>query len=307
MELTNQQGTYISKDKKEIEQALIEEYEAKYHLAEASPFLHEPLLSEFGPLALNHNVERVMQGSYVCPENTNKYVPCFIKHLARPKALQHNPNNETVISTEQLNQFWDKMDEKIVSSPSGRHIGTYKAIARHPSNSIIQTRMTSLPFESGIPLHRISQCINVSLLKKGKGITPKDLRTIWLLEADFNSAAKIHWVARLMNDTAINNQLIPNLQYAKHGSKAIEAAVVKVLFFDHIRQNKKPGVIFASDLMQCFDRMAHPICSLVPRRLGVPNSVIQCMLLTIQQMTHKVRTGYGDSTQTYGNNKTRPL
>ena len=79
--------------------------------------------------------------------------------------------------------------------------------------------MTSLPFELGLPLHRASQCINVSLLKKGKGITPKDLRTIWLLEADFNSAAKIHRVARMMNGTAINNNLVPDSQYAKVTAK----------------------------------------------------------------------------------------
>ena len=149
-------------------------------MAEASPFLHEPLLSE------------VMKGTYVCPLNTNKYVQCFIKHLARPAVIQKNPDNETIITTTQLNQFWNKMDEKIVSSPSGQHIGTYKATSQHPSNSDIQARMTSLPFELGLPLHRTSQCINVSLLKKGKCITPKDLRTIWLLEADFNSAAKIY-------------------------------------------------------------------------------------------------------------------
>ena len=59
--------------------------------------------------------------------------------------------------------------------------------------------------------------------------------------------------------------------------------------------------------MQCFDRMAHTVCSLVSRRLDVPQSVIKCMLLTIQKMTHTVRTGYGDSTQTYGNNNTKPL
>jgi len=144
-------------------------------------------------------------------------------------------------------------------------------------------------------------------LKKGKGITPSDLRTIWLLEADFNAGAKIHWVKRMMNETGIGNGLIPDSQYAKRGNKAIETALVKVLFFDHIRQNKQPGVLFASDLMQCFDRMAHPVCSLVSRRMGVPKSVIKCMLLTIQQMSHRVRTGYGDSSFTYGNDTEHPL
>ena len=307
MELSNDEGTFISTDKEEIERALIQEYEAKYHLAEASPFLKEPLLSKFGQLALNRNSERVKNGTYQCPVGVSKYTKCFIKHLARDPIMNHLPENDTVITTDQLNQFWKNMNEKTVSSPSGRHIGTYKATSTHPQHSNIQARMTSLPFELGIPLKRTSQCINVSLLKKGKGITPSNLRTIWLLEADFNSGTKIHWVTRMMNDKAMNNNLIPQSQYAKRGSKAIEAAIVKVLFFDHIRQNKQPGIIFASDLMQCFDRMAHPVCSLVFRRLGVPATVIQCMLLTIQQMQHRVRTGYGDSTFTYGNNKTHPL
>ena len=42
--------------------------------------------------------------------------------------------------------------------------------------------------------------------------------------------------------------------------------------------------MFASDLMQCFDKIAHPVYSLVSRRMGVPKSVIQCTLLTIQQI-----------------------
>ena len=72
------------------------------------------------------------------------------------------------------------------------------------------------------------------------------------------------------------------------------------MFFYYLRQTRKPGVFFASDLVQCFDRMAHPVCSLVSQRLGVGAPVIQCMLLAIQQMSHKIRTGYGDSERTYG-------
>ena len=59
--------------------------------------------------------------------------------------------------------------------------------------------------------------------------------------------------------------------------------------------------------MQCFDRMAHPVCSLVSQRLGVHPSVVQCMLLAVQRMEHRVRTGYGDSDYTYGNDREHPL
>ena len=122
-----------------------------------------------------------------------------------------------------------------------------------------------------------------------------------------NAGAKIHFVKRMMNETAIPNGLIPVSQYAKKHNKAIEAAIVKVLFFDYLRQTRKPGIIFASDLMQCFDRMAHPVCSLVSQGLGVDFSVIRCMLTAIQCMTHRLRTGYGDSEVKYGNDQTNPL
>lgn len=127
------------------------------------------------------------------------------------------------------------------------------------------------------------------------------------MEADLNTGAKVHFVKRMMNTTAINHNLVPESQSAKKGCKAIEAALVKILFFDNLRQTRKPGVIFASDLMQCFDRMAHPVCSLVSQRLGVDISVIQCMLLAVQQMTHKIRNSYGDSECSYGNDTKSPL
>ena len=279
----------------------MKEYEAKYRLAESSPFLDEPLLSDLGPLALNSNAEKILEGTYICPPGVDTYTEKFIHHLARPDQLHNANHNEVNITTDCLNAFWKKMNEKVVSSPSGRHIGTYKATSLHQQNAIIQSKFTSLPYELGFPLPRTTQCINVSLLKKGKGITPSDLRTIWLMEADLNSGAKLHFVTRMINQTALSNNVIQESQYAKKGSRAIVAALVKILYFDHVRQNKKPAVFFASDLMQCFDRMAHPVCSLVSQRLGVHPSVVQCMLLAVQRMERRVRTGYGDANTTYGN------
>ena len=237
----------------------------------------------------------------------DRYTKSFIHQLAKSESIKPLPYNDVPISTGQLNSFWKKIDEKIVSSPSERHYGTYKAASTHDTNSIIQSKMTSLPYELGFPLPRTTQSINVSLLKKGKGCTPSDLRTIWLMEADLNAGSKIHFVSRMINSTALNNNAIQPSQYAKKGSRAIEAAIVKILYFDHLRQNKKPGVFFASDLMQYFDRMAHPVCSLVSQRLGVHPSVVQCMLLAIQRMEHRVRTGYGDANETYDNYRDRPL
>ena len=305
MELKKDGVSYVSTDKDEIEAALIEEYETKYHLAEASPFLQEPLLSDVGPLALGESANQILNGTYSCPSGVSKYTEKFISYLKKDEIVQEH--NRIEITTEDSNYFWHKIKEKVSSSPSDRHYGTYKAACSHEGNAKIQAKLTSWPYQLGFPLPRTTNCINVSLLKKGKGITPSDLRTIWLLEADFNAGAKQHFVTRMMNSTALGNDLIPASQYAKRGSRAIEAALVKILYFDHIRQNKLPGVFFASDLMQCFDRMAHPVCSLVSQRWGVHPNVILCMFTAIQQMKHKIRTGFGDSDREYGNDHVRPL
>ena len=86
---------------------------------------------------------------------------------------------------------------------------------------------------------------NVSLVKKGKGIKPSNLPTIWLMEADLNTGTKIHFVKCMTTDTEIKNDLIPKSQCAKKNNKAIDAAIVKILFFDYLRQTQKPGVFFA--------------------------------------------------------------
>ena len=296
MEISLHNKTFLSADREQLESALIQENEYKYRLAYSSPFLHEPLFSEFGHMALNNNAQAVLDGTYQCPPTLHKYTKQFISHLEMDKCVRKAGTNPVTFTTSQSNAFWKRMTEKTSSSPSLKHIGTYKAAA-----------LTSIPYEIRKPLPRSKQCINVSLEKKGKGRKPSDMRTIWLIEADFNAGAKIHFVKSMMNNTALSNGLIPDSQYAKKHSRSIEAAIVKVLFFDLLQQTRSPGIFFASDLHQCFDRMAHPVCSLVMQRLGVDKNVIKCMLTAIQEMRHVVQTGYGDSSASYGNYMDSPL
>lgn len=307
MEISLNNKTYLSTDHEQLEDALMHENEQKYRLAYSSPFMHEPPFSDFGHMTFTDNSTAVLDGTYQCPPNIHKYTKKFISHLKMDKCVRRAGVNPVKIATSQSNAFWKKMTEKTSSSPSLKHIGTYKAAAQHRLNSKIQAQLTSIPYEIGMPLPRSQQCINVSLEKKGKGKIPADMRTIWLIEADFNAGAKIHFVKRMMNTTALSNGLIPESQYAKKQSRSIEAAIVKVLFFDILRQTRSPGVFFASDLHQCFDRMAHPVCSLVMQRLGVDTNVIKCMLTAIQEMRHVVHTGYGDSSKSYGNYTDSPL
>ena len=106
---------------------------------------------------------------------------------------------------------------------------------------------------------------------------------------------------------SIKRGAIPLSQYAKKGNRSIEAALVKIMIFDQMRFNKINGSFIAMDLMNCFDRMAHPVSSLATQRLGVHPNIATCMVKTLCKMKHFIRTAYGDSTWSYTGTPNLPL
>ena len=136
-------------------------------------------------------------------------------------------------------------------------------------------------------------------MKKANCFAPDKQRTIHLLEASFSMGAKIIFSRRMMTESLMNG-LIPEEQYAKKGSKSIDAATFKVLMFDYMRLKRRNGIVFSNDLMNCYDRMHHTALGFALRYLGAPSRAVQCVSTTIQEMRHHIRTAYGDSLTYYG-------
>ena len=72
------------------------------------------------------------------------------------------------------------------------------------------------------------------------------LRTIHLLEADYNTGTKRIFLQQAMTHPIEYNQM-PKSQYAKKYSQAIDAVMVKRLFFDYLRIFKIPGIMISND------------------------------------------------------------
>jgi hypothetical protein len=81
---------------------------------------------------------------------------------------------------------------------------------------------------------------------------------------------------------------------------AILHAVNKVLSFDLIRQYKAPAALCSNDAKSCYDRIIYSVASLCFQHQGVQEPPLVCMLSTLQNTKHTIRTAYGDSTQSYG-------
>ena len=76
---------------------------------------------------------------------------------------------------------------------------------------------------------------------------------------------------------------------------AEEGTLAKVIMCNIVRQSRLPAGIALVDADNCFDRIAHPIASMVFQALGVPTTATETMLETIREMKYFLRTGYGDS------------
>jgi len=125
------------------------------------------------------------------------------------------------------------------------------------------------------------------------------IRSILLMEADLNATNKEIFGIRML-DQVRGLGLIPEEIYSKRNRLADDGTLAKVIFYDIVRQTRRPAGIAAVDADNCYDRIAHPIASLIFQSMGVPLEAIKSMLTTIQEMKFFLRTGYGDSTDYAG-------
>ena len=68
-----------------------------------------------------------------------------------------------------------------------------------------------------------------------------------------------------------------------------------------------PASITSEDFSDCYNRTAHPPLSIALHDFGTPRSAVKVMLKLLQIMQFCLRTGFGESKQTYGGSEDNPL
>lgn len=161
---------------------------------------------------------------------------------------------------------------------------------------------------TGTPLER--WCIGLSvMLEKKPGVIEVDkLRAILLMEADFNFANHLYF-GRRMKAAAEEHGVIPDDTFGSRENKSsIEVSLCRMLFFDLVRQLRFNVVLGSYDAQSCYDRVVHSFTSMAVRAMGITMQIINTMLCAIQMMQFHLRTGFGDSKETYGSDsKRRPF
>jgi hypothetical protein len=140
----------------------------------------------------------------------------------------------TEITTDDFISCYQHTHEKTSSSPSGQHVGHYKAACRDPTIAYLHSKMMSIPFMAGFATQRWRKVIEVMLQKDPGCPRIHRLQIIALLESDFNQAVRI-LIARQLGHHMEDNQLVPDMQYgSQEGRQCISAVLNKQLTHDII-------------------------------------------------------------------------
>jgi hypothetical protein len=80
--------------------------------------------------------------------------------------------------------------------------------------------------------------------------------------------------------------------------------LTKQFFCDSSRSLHYPAGLGECDFGDCYDRAAHPLTSIALQSWGIPASAIRILLTSMQTMQYVLKTGFGESTETYGGTST---
>ena len=141
--------------------------------------------------------------------------------------------------------------------------------------------------------------VDVQLLKKSKDFQAKKLRTILLLEADFNMNNKALGI-NIMRVGKRHCMFSRDNYGGWHGHCALEVGLNACLTQDSVQGQRRWLIVVSNDAKGCYNRIVHTILQLALLRLGIPKPALQSMISTIQEMDHAVCTAFGVLLAMYG-------
>jgi hypothetical protein len=171
-----------------VRECLIEN-KAKYTQCYPTPMLQEPMVTEIGFLGFNTNSDVILQGTYQPPEELDYLSEAFLKELKKPAQMELNSCPDTVPVAEHV-QAMKKVRENTSSGLSGLHYGLWKANVEVPALAQIDANMREIPYKTGYVLKRWKKGLDVELCKEPGNFNLARLRTIVLLEPDYNTNCK---------------------------------------------------------------------------------------------------------------------
>ena len=315
----------------EIVRLLQERNRKHFGQAHGTPFTIPPLSEELGFRGDGPTGDAILQGQYKS-DHIDEHVRLLLNHMEQVHEMATNPSFPTISEDDFRNKLrvWT---ESTTTSPSGLHLGHYKAlIARHAySTDLDDTDLTSdfrakrdelnrmqadlfslhltmlnYALERGYSYRRWQTIANTILFKDEDNVRLHRTRVIHIYEADFNLALGIKWRIAMYQAEAF-----AALNDGQYGSRprrnATDPVFIEELQCEISRATRKPVALTNYDATACYDRIIPSIGMLVSRKFGVPLSVTQSNARTLEKAEYRVRTELGLAPSGYKHSSDTPI
>jgi hypothetical protein len=295
-------------DRKSVEQHLLRYNRASFRAASASPCGTGPVLDDLTFSTLSPAGTDFLNGTFPLHwHGDNALLKDFLSSFSAPTSVRENKAISTLVEEADVKRGFGRWREATSTSPSGRHLGHYRAIIQDETLLLCLTKFLDIVVRRGISISRWQHAINVMIEKDAGRPCIHRLRIIHLFEADFNLILKLLWGHRLVR-RADEYKMINTGQYGSvPGKTAIELVMLNQLSNDICRTNKVNIIRFDNDASACYDRILVPLGMMAARRCGMPENAIRLHADTLAHMKYNVKTAFGTSEEHYKGDSNEPL
>jgi hypothetical protein len=194
-----------------------------FHLTHSAPCYQGQLFDDLGFMVDTECTQKILEGTYDYPPDTDEWTKKILQkaHFTFSQKMS-GIEIATMITTEDFQNYWQRVDERTSSSFSGVTFSHYKVAAFHYMLLAMHAAYLTACARKGIPLKQWGVGLTVLLEKIIRNNFVHKLRAICLLEADFNWMNKMIFAKRMIG-MALERQPIPGECFSKRGSNCISA------------------------------------------------------------------------------------
>lgn len=280
----------------------------RHHFGQAhgTPFTIPPLSDQLGFTGTSKAQGEMLKGTY----DTSPHPPSvqlLLSHLQHTQEMAEDTSRPTISE----NNFIRKLkvwSESTTTSPSGMHLGHYKAlIARHAYSTTasdeeltddfkakrdelnlhqaalleLHLSLINYSLERGYSYHRWHTVANTILFKDPDNVRLHRTRVIRIYEAEYNLALGVKWRAAMQQAEAF--RLLNEGQYGSRSFRnATDPVFIEELQLEVSRATQKPVTLTNYDASACYDWIIPNLGMTVSRKFGVPATVTNMNATTLQ-------------------------
>jgi len=185
--------------KQGVEEQAAAKLKQRFQRVRVAPICNDQLLEDFGHLGEKEANRQVLEGTYQCPQFTDKYTQLLLEEAAHISSKLGHQRVSNFVSISDFQDYWQHASEDTQSSFSGCHFGHFIAVSKDSYLSALHAAKISLATSTGTPLKRWGTSLTILLEKIAGNIFIDKMRAIHLLEDDYNWMNKLLFAKRMMD------------------------------------------------------------------------------------------------------------